>query len=82
MNVIWFLIIGALAGFLAGKLTQGEGFGAIGNLIVGIVGAVLGGFAFGLLGMGPGNLLGELLTAVVGALIFLFLLSRFGGSKS
>ncbi len=52
MNFLWFLIIGALAGWLAGQFMKGSGFGLLGNLIVGIIGGVLGGMLFGLLGIG------------------------------
>ena len=49
MNIIWFLLIGLVAGWLAGQLMKGRGFGIVGNMIVGVVGAVLGGFLFGML---------------------------------
>lgn len=51
MHWLWFLIIGAWAGWLAGKLTRGHGFGLVGDLVVGILGALIGGFLFGLLGI-------------------------------
>ena len=51
-GLLAFLIIGAIAGWLAGKLIQGGGFGLLGNIVVGIVGAVIGGFIFGFLGIG------------------------------
>ena len=50
MGLIIFLVIGALAGWLAGTLMKGRGFGLLGNIFVGIVGAVIGGFMFDLLG--------------------------------
>ena len=51
MSLVWFLIIGALAGYFAGQLTKGSGFGLGMNLVIGIIGAVLGGFLFRLLGL-------------------------------
>ena len=54
-NLIIFLAIGALAGWLAGNIMKGRGFGVIGNILVGIVGAVLGGFVFSLLGLAAGG---------------------------
>ena len=48
-NWIWFILIGSAAGFLAGVVVKGHGFGVVGNIIVGIIGALLGGFVFGLL---------------------------------
>ena len=81
MSIIWFLIIGVLAGWIAGELTRGSGFGLLGNLIVGIVGALLGGFLFDILDIGPYGLLGQLLMSVIGAVSFLFILSFFGGVR-
>ncbi len=69
-----FIILGALAGWISGLLTKGTGFGAVGNIIVGIIGAFLGNFAFGLLGIVAFGLIGRLVFAVVGALIFIWLL--------
>lgn len=76
MNLLWFLIIGALAGWLAGKITRGAGFGLLANLLIGIVGAILGGFLFRLIGMTSIGLIGELFTATVGAIVFLFILGK------
>ena len=76
-NIIWFLIIGIAAGWIAGQIMKGSGFGTIGNLIVGIVGALVGGFVFSLLGITAGGLLGSLIMAVIGAVIFLYIASFF-----
>jgi uncharacterized membrane protein YeaQ/YmgE (transglycosylase-associated protein family) len=74
MNFIWFLVIGLIAGFLAGKLVKGGGFGVVGDLIVGVIGAVLGGWLFGVLGIFPGGgLIGSLIVATVGAVVLLWL---------
>jgi uncharacterized membrane protein YeaQ/YmgE (transglycosylase-associated protein family) len=73
-NLIWFLIIGAIAGWLAGLLMKGRGFGILGDIIVGIVGAVLGGWLFGALGISAGGgLAGSLIVAFIGAVVLLFL---------
>jgi uncharacterized membrane protein YeaQ/YmgE (transglycosylase-associated protein family) len=79
-NWIWFILIGLAAGFLAGVVVKGHGFGAIGNIVVGIIGALLGGFVFGLLGMSATSKVGNLLCAFEGAVLLLFLL-RFVKSK-
>ncbi|MWV13793.1 GlsB/YeaQ/YmgE family stress response membrane protein [Pseudomonas sp. R-28-1W-6] len=72
MSLILFLIIGAVAGWIAGKLLRGGGFGLLGNLVVGIVGAVIGGHLFSYLGVSAGGgLIGSLVTAVIGALVLL-----------
>lgn len=75
MSILWFLLIGALAGWIAGELTKGHGFGLWGNIVVGILGAILGGFLFDLLGIGAYGLLGRLVMSVIGAVIFLFIVS-------
>jgi uncharacterized membrane protein YeaQ/YmgE (transglycosylase-associated protein family) len=73
-SLIWFLIIGAIAGWLAGLLMKGRGFGILGDIVVGIVGAVLGGWLFGVLGISAGGgLAGSLIVAFIGAVILLFL---------
>ena len=75
MNFLAFLIIGAVSGWLAGKLWRGKGFGLIGNLIVGILGGVIGGWLAGHLGIGGGGLIWQIAIAVGGAWVLLFLLS-------
>ena len=73
-SLIWFLIIGAIAGWLAGLVMKGRGFGLLGDIIVGIIGAFLGGWLFGRLGVSfGGGLAGSLIVAFLGAVILLFL---------
>ena len=76
MNFIMFLIIGGLAGWIAGQITKGRGFGILGNLVVGVVGAVLGGFLFSVVGLSGTNIIGSLITAVVGAVVLLWLVGK------
>ncbi len=71
---ITFLLLGALAGWICGLIVKGTGFGALGNILVGIIGAFLGNFCFGLLGIMATGLLGRLIFAVLGALLFTWLL--------
>ena len=63
MGFIWSIIIGIVAGYLAGKIMRGGGFGVIVNLILGIIGGVLGGWVFSLLGISAGGILGSLITS-------------------
>lgn len=75
---ILFILIGALAGWLAGLIMRGRGFGFLVNIIVGIVGGFLGGWLTGLLGFKNGGGLGvQILVAVAGACLLLFILSLF-----
>ncbi|MCL4530138.1 MAG: GlsB/YeaQ/YmgE family stress response membrane protein [Chloroflexi bacterium] len=75
MDIILWIVIGIVAGWLAGKIMKGKGFGLIGDLIVGVVGAFLGGWLFGLLHISIGlGIIGSLITALIGALVLLFVL--------
>jgi uncharacterized membrane protein YeaQ/YmgE (transglycosylase-associated protein family) len=74
-SILVVLIIGALAGWLAGNLFKGKGFGLVGNIVVGIIGAVIGSFLFGLLGVVSGSFIGSLITATIGALVLLFIVN-------
>jgi uncharacterized membrane protein YeaQ/YmgE (transglycosylase-associated protein family) len=72
MGIIIWLIVGAIAGWLAGLLVKGGGFGLIGDIVVGIVGAVIGGWLAGVLGISIGSgLVASIITAVIGAVILL-----------
>ncbi|MDR6886867.1 MULTISPECIES: GlsB/YeaQ/YmgE family stress response membrane protein [Variovorax] len=74
MSLLWFLVVGLVAGWLAGILVKGGGFGLVGDLIVGVVGAVLGGFLFSTFGVSMGGgLVGSLIVATVGAVVLLFI---------
>ena len=77
MGFLWFIIIGIVAGFVAGKLMRGGGFGLLVNLVVGIIGAVLGGRVFSFLGISTSGIIGSLVTATVGAIILLWIISLF-----
>lgn len=74
MYLIWVVLLGILAGWLAGKIMKGSGFGVIGDLVVGIIGSLLGSFLFGLFGLYAYGLLGRLVIAVVGAIVLLYLI--------
>ena len=73
-SFIWFLIIGLVAGWLAGKIMKGSGFGLLGDLVIGVIGSVLGGWLFGLLGLSASGIIGSLITALIGAIVLLFLI--------
>jgi uncharacterized membrane protein YeaQ/YmgE (transglycosylase-associated protein family) len=71
--VIWILI-GALAGWLAGLVVRGFGFGVIGNIVIGILGAILGGWLFGAAGIVIGTgIVNAIITAFIGAVILLLI---------
>jgi uncharacterized membrane protein YeaQ/YmgE (transglycosylase-associated protein family) len=73
-GLVWWCIVGLIAGFLAGKVMKGGGFGVVMDIVIGIVGAMIGGWVFGLVGIFPGGgLIGSILVAFVGACILLWL---------
>ena len=76
-SIILFLLIGAVAGWLAGKLMRGGGFGLIVNIIVGVIGGFLGGWLMSLAGIEKGGLVWELIVSVIGAVVLLFVVSLF-----
>jgi uncharacterized membrane protein YeaQ/YmgE (transglycosylase-associated protein family) len=77
-GIIAWLIIGAIAGWLAGMLVKGGGFGLIVDIIVGIVGAFIGGWLAGVLGISiGGGWISSIITAIVGAVILLFIIRLF-----
>ena len=71
MNLLIFLLIGALAGWAAGLLMKGRGLGVLGNIIVGVIGAFLGGWLLPMLGVSFGGNIGLFITAFIGAVILL-----------
>lgn len=78
MGIVYSILLGCLAGFCAGKLMKGGGFGLLMNIILGLFGGLVGGWLFGLLGIeGGGGLLGQLGTAIVGAVVILWVASFF-----
>lgn len=67
MSLIGFLLVGLIAGWLAGKLTSGGGFGFVGNMVLGVLGAVVGGHVLGLIGYGGGGFIADIVVATLGA---------------
>lgn len=71
-GLVLMLLVGGLAGWLAGLLIKGGGYGLLGNIVIGIVGAMIGGNLFQALGISAGGLVGALITATAGAIVLLF----------
>jgi uncharacterized membrane protein YeaQ/YmgE (transglycosylase-associated protein family) len=76
MVLVWQIVIGILAGWLAGQIMRGRGYGILIDLLLGVVGAVLGGFIFGLLGLYAAGLVGRLVVATAGAVLLIYLARR------
>ena len=73
MHLLWFLLIGIAAGWLAGQLMKGGGYGLLGDLVIGVIGSFLGGWVLGALGIFTSGLIGSLVTATIGAVLLVFL---------
>lgn len=78
MSILWFILIGIAAGWLAGQIMKSGNSSLLTDLIIGVIGAVLGGFLFGLLGLSANGLIGSLVTATVGAIVLIAGLRSIG----
>lgn len=81
MGILWSLIIGCIAGLLAGMLMRDRSFGILWNTILGLVGGVVGGWVFTLLGITTTGWWGQLICAIIGACILLLIASFFNKKK-
>lgn len=77
MWLITVIIVGAIAGYIAGLLWKGSGYGPLMNIGIGVAGSVIGRFIFWILGIVPTNIIGQIIIATGGALILLFLVNKF-----
>ncbi len=80
-SLIAWLIIGLVAGWLAGKVSRGQGFGCLANVVLGLVGSILGGWVFTKLGIWGGGTLYSLAAATLGAVILVSIARLLGGGK-
>src|SRR5438034_10150474 len=78
-SLLWWLVVGLIAGFLASVVMRGGGYGILGDIIIGIVGAFIGGFLASLLGLGAGGLIGTIIIAFIGACILIAILLAVAG---
>ncbi len=78
MDIIFILLVGLCAGWLSGQIMKGSSFGLVNNLIVGVIGAALGGVLLPLIGLHPYGLIGKLISATLGSLLLLAILKKFG----
>ena len=82
-SLIWFLVVGLIAGFLASVVVRGSGFGIIGDIIAGIIGAFIGGWLFSQFGISiGGGIIGSIFVAFIGALILIAILRLFSRGRS
>lgn len=77
MNILWYIVIGIVAGWLAGVVVRGRGFGLWSDLVVGTLGAIIGGFLLSFLGIATSSLLGNLAMSTAGAVALLAIMRMF-----
>jgi uncharacterized membrane protein YeaQ/YmgE (transglycosylase-associated protein family) len=77
--ILWWLVVGLIAGALAGLVMRGGGYGIVGDIVVGLVGALIGGFLASLLGLGSSSLVGEIIIAFIGACVLIAILRAVSG---
>ncbi|MCB0769342.1 MAG: GlsB/YeaQ/YmgE family stress response membrane protein [Flavobacteriales bacterium] len=71
MGILWSLIVGGVAGWLAGQFMKGSGYGFVVNILLGLVGGFVGGWVFGLLGLDATNTIGRIICATAGAVLII-----------
>src|SRR5215467_3658634 len=72
-GIIWWIVVGLIAGWAAGRIMKGGGYGVVADIVLGILGGILGGWIVGMLGLGGGGLLWSILVAILGAVILIWL---------
>lgn len=77
INCVVALVVGGLAGLIAGRVIRGAGYGLGGNILLGLVGSFVGSLAFGLMGLGTRGIGGQFLVATIGAVLFVVLIRVF-----
>jgi len=83
MELLLFVVIGAIAGWLAGQFMRGNGFGLLGDIVVGIIGAFIGSYLFRAAGVElGGGMIGRVIVAFIGAVLLLFVVRLFTGRRS
>lgn len=81
-SILWWLVVGLIAGFLASVVMRGGGYGIVGDIIVGIIGAFIGGFLMSLLGIGSSGVIWSIIVAFIGACVLIAILRLISGGTS
>ncbi len=74
--LLWQIVIGVAAGWLAGQIMRGRGYGVLMDLLLGVVGSMLGGFVFGILGLYAAGVIGRIVVATAGAVLLIYVARR------
>ena len=82
MTWLWWIIVGLIAGWATGRIMKGSGYGPIMDIVLGIVGAVIGGWIMGALGIGGGGIIWTIIVAIIGAVILVWLVRLITGNRA
>jgi uncharacterized membrane protein YeaQ/YmgE (transglycosylase-associated protein family) len=83
MFIIWWIIVGLIAGWITGKIMKGSGYGALMDIVIGIIGAIIGGCIMRALGFaGPGGMIYTIIVAIIGAIVLTLILRLVTGSRA
>lgn len=81
-GLIWTIIVGIIAGFLAGKVMNGSGYGLFMDLLLGVAGGIVGGFVLSLVGIGGSGIVGSILVATFGAVLLIWIVRQVRSSRA
>lgn len=82
MWFIWWIIVGLIAGWATGKIMKGSGYGPLMDIVLGIVGAIIGGWIVRALGLGGGGLIWTIIVAIIGAVILVWIVRLITGNRA
>jgi uncharacterized membrane protein YeaQ/YmgE (transglycosylase-associated protein family) len=81
-GIIWWIIVGLIAGWATGKIMKGSGYGPIMDIVLGIVGAIIGGWIVSALGLGGGGIIWSIIVAIIGAVILVWIVRLITGNRT
>jgi len=81
-GIIWWIIVGLIAGWATGKIMKGSGYGPIMDIVLGIVGGIIGGWIVSALGLGGGGIIWSIIVAIIGAVILVWIVRLITGNRS
>ena len=82
MYIIWWIIVGLIAGWATGKIMRGRGYGVVMDIVIGIIGAVIGGWIMTMIGIAVVGVIGTILVAILGAIILTVIVRALAGSRA
>ena len=81
-GLIWWIIVGLIAGWATGRIMKGSGYGPLMDIVLGIIGGVVGGGIMGMLGFGGGGLIWSIIVAIIGAIILVWVVRLITGNRT